>query len=262
LKGASFMKKTIISAVLLLCAFSFAAAEGITTRSVSIAYQTPAVAMVSGNISHTIPCMTGDGTNPLLAENNVTFTAYGEVTPLTVGVDFSAYVTPFPVIVFGSGVYTGTGWNFMGVEGIGAAEDHFPLYYKPWAKVTLQMDMGALIPGYWTHVITQYTYQVQYENLAGLSSGAGFTWLGGSKKAVPGWYSSGLVGYVLPLVPGIDFVAAQFEWEGTYEDGCNASHVNCLTSKTVRGTDSLAFQLRFDLTAGFESAALQYTHNF
>ncbi len=256
------MKKILAVLCVLLCTLCLVSAEGVTSTEVNVAYQFPVAAMLSGKVTYTIPCLTGDGSNPLFAGNNLALAAYGEVNPLAAGADFSATLTPIPFLVFTGGVYTGSGWNFMGVEGIGASEDHIPLYYKPYAKVLFQFDAGAVVPGDWSHVVTQWTYQVQYHSLAGLDAGKEFTWMGDTCTAVPGWYASGMVGYQLPAVPVIDIAGVLLEWEGTYAAGCRRSRISPMLQAVITEQDSLAAMMVFSPENGYETFAVQYTHRF
>lgn len=175
---------------------------------------------VVGNVDYKIP--TPFGEHWLLCDANVTLNGSLEVTPVTVKPGLKATLTPLPFLVFSAGAELGYGWDALGVCGMGIYntetnkyESTDALFYKWWAQGTFQFDTGALIPGDWSHVVMMYTYQVYYEDFAGLKDSDIFCWQGSKTKVGElRNYQCGILAYQMPLV--LYRVGAMIELDGLY----------------------------------------------
>ncbi len=254
------MKKIAAVVCVLLCAVTLVAAEGTLGGSVSVAAQYPVAGKLSAGVDYTMPCLNGDGSNPLTSGNNLVLSAYADVTPVTAGADFSATLTPIAFIILKGGAYVGSGWKFMGNDGLAsAAVDAAPLYYKGYANATFQFDLAAVMPGDWNHVVTQWLYEVNYNNALGNPAKTPFIWQAGQKVAAPAYYAKGIIAYQMPLV--LQTVGTQLEWEGAYgTDIIDSFSISAVSILKFGAADEVACQAKFK--GGFDSFGVQYTHKF
>lgn len=139
----------------------------------------------------TIPTPLGE--NWLVKGATVAIDAKAELTPVTIKPMLDITFTPLPFIVFSAGVQAGTGWNLAGLQGMALYNDAENKYddivpfkgwfYKAYAQGVFQFDLGAVIPGDWTHVLMMYTYQTYYHGLSGVPNGDIWMWQCSGKKA-------------------------------------------------------------------------------
>ncbi len=153
------------------------------------------------------------GEHWLLKDANLVLGTDLELSPVSIKPAFSLTFTPLPFIVLSTGIETGTGWNFLGLQGMAYLstddkgkliyKDYVPLrdYFVKWyGQGTFQFDTGALIAGDWTHIQIMYTYQVYYEALSPAKKGEIWMWQCSGNK-VNGWsdYQSIILAYQMPL---------------------------------------------------------------
>jgi len=164
---------------------------------------------VSGTVNYRID--TPLGSNWLVSDANIVLSGELELSPVSIRPKVSATFTPVPFLVFGAGASAGTGWNLAGLQGMakynyetGTYEDLTPFknYFTKWyVQGTFQFDTGAVIPGDWTHVVMQYTYQVYNESLTGCEAGDVWEWqCSGNKVNGLKNYQCGIIAYQMPLV--------------------------------------------------------------
>ena len=173
--------------------------------------------------SYKIPVPFGD--NPLVSGNNLNLIGNVEVTPVSLALEPNIEFTPIAFLVFSSGLKIGTGWNFIGINGLanyvdatGKYEPVTPFadwFFQLWMQGLFQFDLAAVLPGDWNHVVTQASYKATYTMNTGVNSGDAWCWQG-SDNLVNGWewYSSVILGYQMPLL--VQTVGVLCEFNGYY----------------------------------------------
>ena len=138
-------------------------------------------AEAKASITHKIKVPFMQGTGALTADNNILYQLKGELSPVSINAIASAKLTPIAFLNFQAGTQLGTGWNFFGINGLGLNRDGNPLetnipgiVSKSWLSGTFQFDIGALIPGEWTHVIMAATGKAEYKYFS--AAGVGDAW--------------------------------------------------------------------------------------
>lgn len=138
---------------------------------------------------------------------------------------FQANFTPIAFLVFTAGGKIGTGWDFapLNVQGSAIYNDTTKKFTSTnpfqtwmmqfWFDSLFQFDIGAIVPGDWTHVVMLASYKVFYQRLTSAPDGEIWKWQG-TADYCNGWkyYSSFLLGYQMPLL--LQTVALQCELEG------------------------------------------------
>jgi hypothetical protein len=218
----------------------------------------------TGHAYYKIP--TPIGNNPLTAGDNVTLEGYLELSPVSIKPGFSVSYTPIAFLVFNAGAEIGTGWNLLGIEGMGAwdasTESHYKSitpftswYHHIWAKGTFQFDTGAIIPGDWTHVVMLASYTVEHIGLTSCADQELWCWQA-SNNQVNGWkyYSNVVLAYQMPLAIKRAGILAEFSGYysddayayGSYYDG-NFMDINIspLAQFQIGGHDELSLLLNF-----------------
>lgn len=179
----------------------------------------------TGHACYTIP--TPIGNNPLTAGDNITLDGYLELTPVSIKPGFSISYTPIAFLVFNTGAEIGSGWNLLGIEGLGQYDENTEDYksispftawfYHFWFQGTFQFDTGAIIPGDWTHIVMLASYKAEYIGLTGQNSQDLWYWQA-TPNQVNGWkyYSNVILAYQMPLI--IKRAGLMAEFQGYYSD--------------------------------------------
>ena len=238
-------------------------------------------ARVTGKYNYVIP--TPFGTNPLVKGNNVTITPALELSPVTIMPQLAVAFTPIAFLKFTASAKIGTGWELIGIKGMGILDSPrsgyvslpaFQNYFYEFRLTNLfQFDLGAIIPGDWTHVVTQATYEIMYTGLTGVKNGTPWLWQASGEKA-NGWnyYSQIILGYQMPLV--LQTVGMQFEFSGYYDDSSFAPiyaewnptftrvNINPICILKFNDKHSLTIQSRFSSRRGFSTSAGNDATNF
>ena len=238
-------------------------------------------ARVTAKMDYKIP--TPFGTNGLVKGNNVTITPALELSPVTIMPQLAVAFTPIAFLKFTASAKIGTGWELIGIKGMGILDsaetgyvslNPFENYFYEFRFTNLfQFDLGAIIPGDWTHVVTQATYEIMYTGLTGVENGTPWLWQASGEKA-NGWnyYSQIILGYQMPLV--LQTVGLQFEISGYYnESSFDAKYVewnpafmrvniNPICILKFNDKHSLTIQSRFSSRRGFSSGAGDDATNF
>ncbi len=151
------------------------------------------------------------GTGAMTEGNNVLFQLKGEISPVSVNAAASATVTPIAFLNFQAGTSLGTGWNFFGLfnglglntDGTGNPEEKpFPgVVSKSWLSGTFQFDLGAVIPGEWTHIIMAATAKVEYKYFSGAETGEAWQFEADAGENFNGlsYLGTYVLGYKLPF---------------------------------------------------------------
>ncbi|MEE0879557.1 MAG: hypothetical protein UH788_09830 [Treponemataceae bacterium] len=238
-------------------------------------------ARVTGKMDYKIP--TPFGTNPLVKGNNVTISPALEISPVTLMPQFFVAFTPIAFLKFTASAKIGTGWDFIGIKGMGdldSAENGYKsltpfknYFYEFRLSNLFQFDVGAIVPGDWTHVVMQASYDILYTGLTGVENGTPWIWQASGEKA-NGWnyYSQIILGYQMPLV--LQTVGLQFELSGYYDEASfdakyldwNPSfmrvNINPICILKFNENHSLTIQTRFSSRRGFSSDKGSSATNF
>lgn len=238
-------------------------------------------ARVTGKMDYKIP--TPFGTNPLVKGNNVTISPALEISPVTLMPQFFVAFTPIAFLKFTASAKIGTGWDFIGIKGMGdldSAENGYKsltpfknYFYEFRLSNLFQFDVGAIVPGDWTHVVMQASYDILYTGLTGVDNGTPWIWQASGEKA-NGWnyYSQIILGYQMPLV--LQTVGLQFELSGYYDEASfdakyldwNPSfmrvNINPICILKFNENHALTIQTRFSSRRGFSSDRGEDATNF
>lgn len=187
---------------------------------------------IIGNVDYKIPTPLGE--HWLLKDSYFMMQANCELTPVTIKPGIHFEFCPLPFLVFSAGAQIGTGWDFIGITGIGkyngvdSYSSYKPfeaLFLKWYLQGTFQFDTGAIWKGEWSHIQLMYTYQVYYEGLSNVENGDLWMWQGGGNKANGLCnYQSLILAYQMPLL--VSRVGFLFEYEGHYNDSDYSKNSN------------------------------------
>jgi hypothetical protein len=168
-----------------------------------------------------MPFLVGEG--PLFSDNNVSLKCSGELSPVSVSIVTEFSFTPAAIFTFTFGTSIGTGWT-LGFNGLGRnlpggeytapQEEPFSgVVYALWLSGTFQFDLGAVIPGDWTHIVMQVNPRIMYMAFTGAQDDEAWIWEADSGENFNGFRYIGtyFIGYLLPLT--IDTVGFLVETE-------------------------------------------------
>ena len=180
--------------------------------------------------SFAFPFMQGSG--PLTSGNNITTVLSAEISPISVDGIAEVNWTPAAFFVLSGGAMAMSGWNMALGNGIGInkpidanagkprkasieGEAFAGLIWSGWGAGTLQFDLGAVIPGDWTHVLFQTRQEFRYSAYTGAASGEPWVLESDDAENLNGWkYRAAYVlGYSMPRSPVLDMVAFAAELE-------------------------------------------------
>lgn len=227
---------------------------------------------VTGHAYYKIP--TPIGISPLTAGDNLTLEGFLEVSPVSVKPGINISFTPIAFLVFNAGAEAGTGWNLLGIEGMGewdaASDSHYSSitpfsawYYHLWMQGTFQFDTGAIIPGDWTHIVMLASYKAEYIGLSGQNNQDLWCWQGSSNQ-VNGWkyYSNAILAYQMPLFIKRAGIMAEFQGyysDDAYEFGSNYDgnfmqiDLSPLAQFQLSEHDELSLLINFSSRRGYSS---------
>jgi hypothetical protein len=185
----------------------------------------------------TIPVLRGDSF--LTSGNNLQTALSWYVTPVSMnaGADFT--LTPIAFAQLKAGAGFGTGWNFPALElaphawginkpqpddtGLIAGKPFEAAIWNVYGGAVFQFDVGAVIPGDWTHVLVQTTQQFSYR--ANTLAKADESWsnenVGGENRNGAHYYGVYVLGYQFPAVPVLDMAALMVETGYNFYDTPN-----------------------------------------
>ena len=174
--------------------------------------------------------------NPLMRDNNIKFVIGAYVTPLSVAAVSEITWTPLAFLLLSGGGQAGSAWNIpLGSDrignGMGLNTPKGPkiegkkrlaeikggnfdgLVWRAWGAGTFQFDLGAIIPGDWTHVVLQTRQEFRYS--AYTRAGPGDSWIFENDDAENrnGWryYATYIFGYQMPASPVLKMVGLMAE---------------------------------------------------
>lgn len=179
---------------------------------------------VTACYDYTIPL---PGSKPLTKDNCLKFGGDIQISPATIKPRVFARYSPIAFLVFNTGFLAGTGWNFLGSQGLasynpakGEYDDLTP--FKNWfcdfsVGATFQFDAAALWPGDWHHIVFMATYEFHLSGLTGQANGHPWCWATDYNMVNgPNYYANVILGYQMPKK--ISMVGLQAEFKGYYSD--------------------------------------------
>ena len=179
---------------------------------------------VTGCYDYTIPI---PGSNALTKGNNIKLGAEFQISPATLKPRIFMSWTPAAFLVFDGGMTLGTGWNFMGAQGLasynpasGEYDDLTPFkncFYEFDLGATFQFDAAALWPGDWHHIVFMSTYRLRYSGMTNQADGHPWCWAADYNRVNgPNYYVNIILGYQMPFK--LSMAGAQLELDGYYSD--------------------------------------------
>lgn len=211
--------------------------SGIKTPT-SLELQITSVPEVKALISQSLIFPFLQGSNPLIKDNNIATVFTVDLTPISTSGIIEVIWTPAAFFLLSGGGRMGSGWPLAMGNGIGIKEpedknapvpgpDDPPrkakisggafdgFMWSAWGAGTLQFDLGAVIPGDWTHILFQTRQEFRYS--AHNRAGPDDFWLfeDDSGENKNGWkYRAGYVlGYLMPQSPLLNTIAFMAEME-------------------------------------------------
>ena len=180
---------------------------------------------VTACYDYTIPL---PGSKPLTKDNCLKFGGSFQISPATIKPRVFASYSPIAFLVFNTGFIAGTGWNFLGSQGLasynplkGEYDDLTP--FKDWfcdfsVGATFQFDAAALWPGDWHHIVLMATYEFHLSGLSGQANGHPWCWATDCHMVNgPNYYANIILGYQMPQK--LSMAGVQAELKGYYSDG-------------------------------------------
>ncbi len=183
-----------------------------------------------------ISVLTGEGA--LFKNNNITFDTYGKLSPVHTDIGASATFSPIALANFFAGGAVETGWSFFGLfNGLGRnlpgtnytaplVEPLSGIILKSWFGGTIMFDLGAVLPGNWTHVVIAVNPKIEYAGLIAPGVGIDTAWLKEADKGMNfnGWkyWGTYFIGYQLPAVALLNTIGFLVESE-QYIDSHNVN---------------------------------------
>jgi len=185
-------------------------------------------AKLSLNQQFIFPFLQGSG--PLTTDNNIALNLSAEVTPVSMDGFTEISWTPAAFFVLSGGGLLYSGWNIFLGNGIGINapidEGAAPpreakifgsafdgLVWQTWGAGTAQFDLGAVIPGDWTHVLFLTRQEFRYS--AYTRAGPHDAWIfeNDDGENMNGWYyyARYVLGYSMPRSPVLDTIALMAE---------------------------------------------------
>jgi hypothetical protein len=210
------------------------------------------------------PFLQGDA--PLTQGNSLDVNLNLGLSPVTLKLEAELVLTPIAFLQFGLGGMAGSGWNAVLFNGLGLNTqpsgeiEKTPfggLVLKTWGFGLFQFDLGALVPGEWTHVLLLSRGTLSYQYFTGANQNQAWQWAAdeGRNFNAPKLESTHFIGYQMPLV--LNTVGILFETsiyldpvfslsrlnDGGWGSDFMSLTVNLLTNWTLGDKSSLAVLL-------------------
>jgi hypothetical protein len=157
------------------------------------------------------------GESPLTSGNNVAVALNAEVSPVSLFGAASATWTPIAFFQLQPGIRLGAGWplELFGSDlyGSGINRDNGSglreyngtgfdgLIWRAHLRATFQMDLAALMPGDWNHVVMQTSHEIYYRGYSRAQGNESWYVEADAGENINGfnYYGSLLVGYQMPI---------------------------------------------------------------
>ncbi|MDR0315835.1 MAG: hypothetical protein LBH97_02930 [Treponema sp.] len=157
------------------------------------------------------------GESPLTADNNIDLALSAEIAPISLNGIAKAVFTPIAFFQMAAGVSLGTGWNIElfgkelygiginrsdasgGAEHNGSAFDG--MFWKLHTGAVFQMDLAALFPGDWNHVVFRSAHEINYKAYTRAKAGESWYFENDSGENCNGfnYYGNLVIGYQMPI---------------------------------------------------------------
>lgn len=241
------MKKliaSVIGALLILSTLS-AQEEGAEEKSkvkystnINVAIAWPLEAKLS--VAEIIKVPVLNFNNPFTRGNNIAFKLRADISPVTVEGKFDVVWTPVAFLELYGGASIGSGWSIITNSILGSIHglsfnapngsgnttitpiNFTRAFYSANLGGALQFDLGAIIPGDWTHVVLRMDQYFLYRAVTGVDSFSSWVFQNDDGKNRNGWtyFGSYVLGYQMPLP--LKLIAFQIETKKTLFDGVSS----------------------------------------
>ena len=210
--------------------------EGGIKTSTDLQFQISTLPEIKIHLSQSLVFPFLQGTGPLTKDNNLTTVFAAEVSPVSLNGMAEIIWTPAAFFLLSGGYLAGSGWNMSLGNGIGIntpqkEKGSFPgmaetprkakiegeafdgLIWRTWGAATVQFDLGAVIPGDWTHVLFQSRQEFRYAAYTQASGCQSWVFENDDGENMNGWryYASYVLGYHMPQSPVLDTIAVMAE---------------------------------------------------
>ena len=173
-----------------------------------------------------IPVLNFD--NPLTRNNNIAFKLGAKISPVTLEGTFDVVWTPIAFLEVYGGASIGSGWSIKKIHGLSlntanvyGKTDIIPInfrraFYSANLGGAFQFDVGAVVPGDWTHIIFRMDQYILYRAVTATDAYTSWVFQNDSGQNRNGltYYGAYVFGYQMPLLP-INLVAFQIETKKT-----------------------------------------------
>lgn len=206
---------------------------------------------VTASYDYTIPL---PGSNFLTKGNKLKLGAECQISPATFKPRIFASWTPVAFFVVNAGLTAGTGWPFLGAQGLATYNASSGEYdnLTPFANWygefsiggTLQFDAEAVWPGDWHHIVFMASYDFRLSGLTGQEKGHPWCWASDYAKVNGPWYYANVIlGYQMPLK--LSMVGFQAEFTGYFSDSQFDSKYRAFDGNFCNMTLSPLFMVSF-----------------
>ncbi len=220
--------------LLICCVILFLQLTGLlnaqVTHSQEMNLTTSSDAELKASISHEIAVPVLNSENVLFASNEIDFEFSAFLSPISIGLGFETVFRPIAFLEFSAGTELGSGWNSRFVRGLALNKpsDTFDndfinkslkgIVHKEKAGAAFQFDLGAVIPGEWSHVVFRSYHEYYYKAFSAASESESWLWEAddGENRNGTHYYIQNVLGYKMPLI--MEFFGFMFEAERSYYD--------------------------------------------
>ncbi|HOU84651.1 MAG TPA: hypothetical protein PLA54_01245 [Spirochaetota bacterium] len=188
---------------------------------------------LKASYSHEITVPFLNSPNVLFENNEISFDFSAFLSPISAGLEVETLFRPIALLEFSTGIEIGSGWNSRFVRGLainepsGSYDNYFNnktlkgIVHKEKAGAAFQFDVGAVIPGEWTHVVFRSYHQYYYKAFTAASKNESWLWEAddGENRNGTHYYIQNVLGYKMPLM--MEFFGLMIEAERSYYDTAN-----------------------------------------
>jgi hypothetical protein len=221
------------AAVFLFLGVSSWADSGITTSTdMNFSITSVPEVMLEVNREFVFPMFRGTGS--LTADNNLTLTLTGDITPVSMNGAVSLTLTPVAFFQAIGGARLGSGWNVPGLAdgmGLNVRQSVVPLgaagpngridgtpfdgmVWRVWGAGLFRFDLAAVVPGDWNHVVFQTRQEFNYRAYTRAKSGESWLYETDDERLnCWNYYGTYVLGYQMPFSPVLDMVALMAEMD-------------------------------------------------
>lgn len=228
------MKKAILSALAGLCVITVLFAQDAQEESqtgvkytthITTAFTYPWGVQLNVTEAFKVPFLNFN--NPFMRGNNVTFKLGAELTPITLEGKFDVVWTPLAFLELYGGASIGSGWSLKHLHGLAinmnksGKSEAVPVNFKQAFYTAnfggaLQFDLGAIIPGDWTHIVFRIDQYAFYRGITGANALDSWIFQADEGKNRNGFIYCGtyLLGYQMPIP--LNLIALRVETQKTF----------------------------------------------